>query len=78
MKKAIADKAAIKFAVGFYDALGAGRPVEFAHKFGCVAIRLAGIPEHLTPVLKKKPGIAETTATLRFASYQPLKNEVKS
>ncbi|MDF5716366.1 MAG: CHAT domain-containing protein [Rhizonema sp. NSF051] len=53
MKKAIGDRAAIEFAVGFYDALGAGRSVEFAHKFGCAAIRLAGIPEQLTPVLKK-------------------------
>jgi CHAT domain len=60
MKKAIGDKAAIEFAVGFYDALGAGRTVEFAHKLGCVAIRLAGVPEQLTPVLKKKPNIEET------------------
>ncbi|BAY20584.1 hypothetical protein NIES2100_03260 [Calothrix sp. NIES-2100] len=59
MKKAIPDKAAIEFAVGFYDALGAGKPVEFAHKFGCAAIRLAGIPQQLTPVLKKKPNINE-------------------
>ncbi|GAX42875.1 hypothetical protein NIES4075_38800 [Tolypothrix sp. NIES-4075] len=51
MKKAIADKAAIEFAVGFYDALGAGRTVEFAHKLGCAAIRLAGVPEQLTPIL---------------------------
>jgi hypothetical protein len=57
MKKAIGDKAAIEFAVGFYDALGAGRDVEFAHKLGCAAIRLAGVPEQLTPVLKKKPNI---------------------
>ncbi|MEJ1935338.1 CHAT domain-containing protein [Nostoc sp. NIES-2111] len=57
MKQAIGDKAAIEFAVGFYDALGAGRDVEFAHKLGCAAIRLAGIPEQLTPVLKKKPNI---------------------
>ncbi|MEH2324449.1 MAG: CHAT domain-containing protein [Nostoc sp.] len=57
MKEAIGDKAAIEFAVGFYDALGAGRSVEFAHKLGCAAIRLAGIPEQLTPILKKKPNI---------------------
>lgn len=57
MKKAIGDKAAIEFAVGFYDALGAGRTVEFAHKLGCAAIRLAGISEQLTPTLKKKPNI---------------------
>jgi hypothetical protein len=60
MKKAIGDKAAIEFAVGFYDALGAGKPVEFAHKLGCAAIRLAGIPEQLTPVLKKKSNIEKT------------------
>ncbi|MEB3216723.1 MAG: GUN4 domain-containing protein [Nostocales cyanobacterium 94392] len=54
MKKAIGDKAAIEFAVGFYDALLSGRPVEFAYKLGCAAIGLAGIPEQLTPILKKK------------------------
>ncbi len=54
MKQAIGDEAAIKFAVGFYDALGAGRDYEKAFKFGCSAIDLKGIPEYLTPVLKKK------------------------
>jgi hypothetical protein len=54
MKKAIGDEAAIKFAVGFYDALGAGRDFEIAYKFGCSAIDLTGIPENLTPVFKKK------------------------
>jgi Effector-associated domain 1/TIR domain/CHAT domain len=55
MNKEIGDHAAITFAVGFYDALGAGRNVEFAFEMGCVAIRLEGITEHLTPVLIKKP-----------------------
>ncbi|MGB8699999.1 MAG: TIR domain-containing protein [Thermosynechococcaceae cyanobacterium] len=59
MNKAIGDKAAIAFAVGFYDALGAGRDVEFAFKLGCAAIRLEGIAEHLTPVLLKKTAAAE-------------------
>lgn len=54
MNQAIGDKAAIEFAVGFYDALGAGREYEFAYKLGCSAIRMAGIDEHLTPVLLKK------------------------
>jgi CHAT domain len=54
MNKAIGDQAAITFAVGFYDALGAGRNVEFAFKLGCAAIRMEGIAEHLTPVLVKK------------------------
>jgi hypothetical protein len=62
MKQVIGDQAAIEFAVGFYDALGAGRSVEFAHKLGCAAIRLAGIPEQLTPVLKKKPNIEKTVS----------------
>lgn len=52
MKQEIGDQAAIKFAVGFYDAIGAGRSVEDAYKFGCNAIDLETIPEYLTPVLK--------------------------
>jgi hypothetical protein len=57
MTKAVGDTAAIEFAVGFYDALGAGRTVEFAYKLGCVAMDLAGKPESATPVLihKKAP-----------------------
>lgn len=54
MNKAIGDKAAIKFATGFYSALGAGESVEFAYKLGCSVIQLDGILEHLTPTLKKK------------------------
>ena len=54
MKKAIGDRAAIKFSFGFYDGLLAGRPVAFAYKLGCNAIELEGIPEHLTPTLKQK------------------------
>jgi hypothetical protein len=56
MNQAIVDKAARKFAVGFYDALGAGRSIEDAYEFGCSAIYLEGISEHLTPVLKKQTG----------------------
>jgi hypothetical protein len=54
MNQAIGDKAAIAFAIGFYQALGAGRTIEDAYQLGCVQIRLQGIPEHLTPVLIKK------------------------
>ncbi|NQE36684.1 TIR domain-containing protein [Microcoleus asticus] len=54
MNKAIGDRAAIEFAVGFYDALGAGRSYADAYEFGCSAIDLEGIPESLTPVLKSK------------------------
>jgi non-canonical purine NTP pyrophosphatase (RdgB/HAM1 family) len=55
MQQAIGDDAAIKFAVGFYDALWAGHNFETAYKFGRGAIDLKGIPEHLTPVFHKKP-----------------------
>jgi hypothetical protein len=54
MNRSIGDRAAIEFSIGFYDALLAGRPVDFAYKLGCSAIQMAGIPEHLTPVLKQK------------------------
>jgi LysM repeat protein len=54
MNRAIGDRAAIAFAVGFYQAIGAGRSIEDAHELGCVQIMLQGIPEHLTPVLIKK------------------------
>lgn len=54
MNRAIGDEAAIAFAVGFYKALGAGRSFEEAYKFGCVELKLEGIPEDLTPVLHTK------------------------
>ncbi|AKG24904.1 TIR domain-containing protein [Calothrix sp. 336/3] len=78
MKNEIGDKAAIEFAVGFYDALGSGQSIEFAYRFACVAIRLAGIPEHLTPVLKKKPSDDETNSIQHLPSHQALKNETVS
>jgi hypothetical protein len=53
MNKPIGDRAAIQFAMGFYDALGAGKPVEFAYKLGCTAIRMDGGGEYETPVLLK-------------------------
>ncbi|MEM7556934.1 MAG: CHAT domain-containing protein [Cyanobacteria bacterium P01_A01_bin.84] len=52
MNKAIGDKAAIEFTVGFYSALAAGESIDFAYKLGCNSIAIAGIGENLTPVLK--------------------------
>ncbi|WP_339381448.1 CHAT domain-containing protein, partial [Brasilonema bromeliae] len=54
MNKQIGDQAAIKFATAFYNVLGAGESIEFAYNLGCNVIQLEGIPEYLTPVLKKK------------------------
>lgn len=56
MSDNIGDEAAIKFSRGFYDALAHGRTIEAAFELGRNAIDLAGIPESLVPVLKKKPG----------------------
>ncbi|MEH2387840.1 MAG: CHAT domain-containing protein [Nostoc sp.] len=53
MKREIGDKAAIKFTVGFYDGLGAGWSFDDSYHLGCNAIEMEGIPEHLTPILKK-------------------------
>jgi CHAT domain len=55
MKREMKDKAAIEFAVSFYDALGAGKTVEEAFKYGRIAIMqiFPGLTEHLVPVLKR-------------------------
>lgn len=52
MTQAIGDKAAISFAVAFYDALGAGETVEFAFDLGCS--QLIRLKEEDTPVLKTR------------------------
>ena len=51
MNKAIGDKSAISFAVGFYKALGAGHSFEKAYKFAQVEMQLEGISEYFTPVI---------------------------
>ena len=58
MSQSISDRAAIEFAVAFYDALGAGRQYEFAYKLACAAIQLnasvstsaRGAARKLTPI----------------------------
>jgi hypothetical protein len=60
MQKAISRPGALAFAVGFYDALGAGNDVEFAFKLGCAAIGMAGIAEYSMPVLLKIPDLPPT------------------
>ena len=54
MSQGISDKAALEFAISFYDALGAGELVEFAYQLGCNALQLENIPEEYVPVLLKK------------------------
>lgn len=71
MNKAIGDRAAIKFAVGFYDALGAGKSYANAYKFGCKAINLQGIPESLTPVLKSRAKVEPPTDNKKNSQREP-------
>lgn len=52
MSQTIGDRAAINFAVGFYDALGAGWSYQRCFDMACNAIALAGIPESATPRIK--------------------------
>ncbi|MBE9108548.1 pentapeptide repeat-containing protein [Nodosilinea sp. LEGE 07298] len=63
MNKAIGDHAAIEFAIGFYDAIGAGRTVEEAFEIGCASIELENIPEALTPVIKRKSNTDKTESS---------------
>ncbi|MEH2339561.1 CHAT domain-containing protein [Nostoc sp.] len=76
MTEAIGDRAAIKFAVGFYDALGAGRSVDDAHKFGCSAIQMENLPQYLIPIIKinSDAGSAYTKKIVR--KQNPLINRI--
>jgi hypothetical protein len=56
MKAEIADDIALEFAIGFYDALGAGRSVEQAFEFGYNAIELLGRSDAPQPVILSNSG----------------------
>ncbi len=62
MTQSISDKAAIEFAIAFYNAVRDDpEDFEFAYRLGCNAIHLSGVPEHLTPALivkGEKPDIS--------------------
>lgn len=55
MNQPIGDQTAIEFAVGFYDAVGAGKDYEFAFDYARSSILMAGINQADIPLLKKKP-----------------------
>jgi CHAT domain len=73
MNQAIGDKAAIEFAVGFYDALGAGKTYEDCFEVGCTSIDLKGIPESQTPAIKarKRPSHETTTNKENATPVEP-------
>lgn len=64
MNTAIKDRAAIEFAVGFYDALGGGKDYDFAYRLGCQYIPMAGINQVDVPELLKKPSLLGSTIRL--------------
>ena len=70
MSQAIGDRAAVEFAVGFYNALGAGRSVEFAYELGCNAIQIAGIAEHLVPNLYIEGDLVPSSGKKEIATHQ--------
>ncbi len=73
MVKEISDRAAIEFAVGYYDALGAGKSYEDAFQFGSNAIQLKCLPENLTPLLKVNPDLSLHTPAIRiFFCYKSM------
>jgi hypothetical protein len=57
MKKEISDTAARKFAVGFYDALGAGKDYQEAYHLGCNAIALSGSTEDFIPIIEMRSSL---------------------
>ncbi|MEJ6486844.1 AAA-like domain-containing protein [Nostoc punctiforme UO1] len=71
MNQEIGDEAAIEFAVGFYDALGADKSYEVAYEFGCISIDLKSIPESSAPVLKTRKNIVKK---IQLISALPLEN----
>jgi NAD-dependent dihydropyrimidine dehydrogenase PreA subunit len=70
MAQGVGDQAAIEFAVAFYDALGAGRPIRFAYRLACNAVRMAGVGGQLAPVIMVK-GAASVPQTPPTASAPP-------
>ena len=79
MNQPIGDRAAIRFAEGFYRGLGAGKDVEFAYRLGRNSVELQGIAEENIPVLKRKLGFGSAQPTgggMGFGSAQPAGEEV--
>jgi len=56
MSQAVGDQAAIKFAVGFYEALSDGRSYEEAYRFGCNAVDMFQMPRNIVLKTRQKRG----------------------
>ena len=71
MNKEVGDAAAVAFSIGFYQALGAGRPIDRAFKLGVAQIRIQGIPDHLVPVMIGKSAAAPQAQTQPAGEERP-------
>jgi len=76
MNQAIGDVAAIKFATGFYDALGAGRCIEDCFEVGRTLLDLLLIPEDSTPILKARRRRNQTEIKINPLDVIPVKSSV--
>jgi hypothetical protein len=78
MNQAVGDRAARLFAVGFYDALGAGESIDFAYRLGRNRIALEGIAEDLIPVMRKKSDVESLPLTemLELTDIPPVSEQV--
>ena len=73
MNQPIGDKAAVQFAEGFYDALGADSLYDEAFRIGCSAIDLDSSSEYEKPVLKyrKRPSVLSAAQTASESVSSP-------
>jgi tetratricopeptide (TPR) repeat protein len=75
MNNSIGDRAAIEFAVGFYDALGRGESYRNAYREGRTAILLEGIPYGDIPVLLNKPEAINSKAVTIQTSVEAIEDQ---
>nr|MDJ0706782.1 TIR domain-containing protein [Leptolyngbyaceae cyanobacterium MO_188.B28] len=57
INQAVGDKTSIHFAVGFYDALGAGRDMVDAYQLGCTTIEMASADKAIKPILLRSSSL---------------------
>jgi L-histidine N-alpha-methyltransferase len=68
MRQEIKDEAAIAFSIGFYRALGYGRPIQECYDYGCNAIQFIQSGLNVTEV-RRKLGIVDTSDSAIIFEY---------
>lgn len=72
MEGPISDDAAIEFSRGFYDAIGAGRKIDFAYDEGCRSVKLAAPNTQFISKLLKKGDIYTALILLLTRLHKPV------